>query len=211
MSSRVEDGETRSTARRIGWSLACLAAFAAVTGCVRADGEMVYYPSADVALDGSAACTVAESAGRFRGPVYAVPAETRALPDFATLPSAGAICLDQLSVTERRTFPGLRGRFEWFGIDLQGAFVVEEPGTFDFRLTSDDGSRLYIDGVLVIDNDGYHVTRTARATVRLAAGAHTVGVPFWQGPGPLALVLEVARPGRAYEVFRLDRPLRAAP
>jgi hypothetical protein len=38
-----------------------------------------------------------------------------------------------------------------------------------------------------------------------------IDVPYWQGPGPLALILEVARPNAAFEVFRVDQPLRSNP
>ena len=48
---------------------------------------------------------------------------------------------------------------------------------------SDDGSKLIIDGALVINNDGYHATRAAEGSVPLAAGTHTIDVPYWQGPG----------------------------
>ncbi len=41
----------------------------------------------------------------------------------------------------------------------------------------------------------------------LSVGEHRIRVPFWQGPGPMALVLEVARPGEPYQVFRADQPL----
>jgi hypothetical protein len=148
--------------------------------------------------------------GRLRGAVYPVPLETRRLPAFDALPRAGTICLDRLAVTERRGYPGFPGlpdRFEWFGVDLQGVFVVDTPGLYYFRLTSDDGSRLYIDGALVIDNDGYHATRAADGAVGLTAGPHAIHVPYWQGPGPVALTLEVARPGADYAVFRADHSL----
>jgi hypothetical protein len=47
----------------------------------------------------------------------------------------------------------------------------------------------------------------ALAAAKLSAGMHTVHVAYWQGPGPLALVLDVARPGETYHVFRIDEPL----
>ncbi len=151
--------------------------------------------------------------GRLRGRVYAIPLGTRALPEFQTLSPAGAICLDRLAVTERRGspgFPGVRNRYEWFAVDLDGAFDVDHAGVFQFRLTSDDGARLFIDGALVIDNDGYHTLRGAEGAAELTAGPHRIAVPYWQGPGPMALTLEVARRGGAYRLFRFDVPLDGA-
>jgi hypothetical protein len=155
-------------------------------------------------------CGAEAPMGRLCGRVYALPLETRRLPDFGALEPFETLLADRLAVGERRGypgFPGVPGRFEWFGIDFQGGFTVRAPGVLRLRLTSDDGSRLYIDDVLVIDNDGYHPVRTMEATVGLAAGEHRVRVPFWQGPGPFALTLEVARPGEGYRILRFDRPL----
>jgi hypothetical protein len=151
--------------------------------------------------------------GRLLGRVYPIPVETRSLPDFRTLSQVGTLCLDRLDISERRGqpgFPGIVNRTEWFAVDLQGAFLVNTPGTYSFRLTSDDGSRLYVDNRLVISNDGYHTTRTAEGVASLAAGPHTIEVGYWQGPGPLALVLEVAPAGGSYTIFRVDQPLLGA-
>jgi hypothetical protein len=148
--------------------------------------------------------------GRLRGTVFTLPVETRRIPDFASLPPAGSICLDRLEVGERRGapgFPGIRNRHEWFGVDLEGTFRVAQAGVYRFRLTSDDGSMLLVDGSLVVNNDGYHVTRVLEGAVQLSAGTHAITVPYWQGPGPMALVLEVAGPGEAYRIFRPDEPL----
>jgi hypothetical protein len=151
--------------------------------------------------------------GRLLGRVYAVPVENRALPDFSTLPSVGTVCLDRLLITERRGepgFPGIANRTEWFAVDLRGAFTVQDPGSYSFGLSADDGARLYIDGALVVQNDGFHITRSLKGTVNLTAGPHSIAVPYWQGPGPLALVLEVAPAGGSFQVFRVDEPLRGA-
>lgn len=150
-------------------------------------------------------------ADRLKGLVYDIPLGTKLLPDFATLKPVGAVCLDRLDVTPRRSvypaFPGIRDRYRWFAVDLQGTFQVAEAGDFSFRLTSDDGAQVYIDDVLVVDNDGYHPTRMAYADARIEAGRHTLRVEYWQGPGPLALVLDVAKPGEAYHVMRVDEGL----
>jgi hypothetical protein len=151
-------------------------------------------------------------AGRLRGTVYYIPVETRLLPSFDALSPVATVCLDRLDVTPRRSvypaFPGLRDRYRWFAVDLQGAFVVDDADLYSFRLTSDDGSQLFIDGKLVVDNDGYHPPRMALGAAQLAPGRHTIRVAYWQGPGPLALVLEAARPGdAAYHVFRVDQAL----
>jgi hypothetical protein len=148
--------------------------------------------------------------GRFVGRVYPLSIDTRRLPDFQALAPAGDVCLDRLDVSERRgypSFPGVANRFEWFGVDLTGAFEVATPGRYVFRLTADDGAKLFVDGAPIVDDDGYHVPIAKTGVVDLAAGTHTIAVPYWQGPGPLALSLEVAPEGGTLRVFRIDQGL----
>ncbi|HEX3343408.1 MAG TPA: hypothetical protein VHS09_02495, partial [Polyangiaceae bacterium] len=80
---------------------------------------------------------------RMLGRVYPIPLETRLIPDFRTLSQTETVCLDRLDVTPRRSvypaFPGMRDRYRWFAVDLEGTFTVEHPGLYYFRLTSDDG------------------------------------------------------------------------
>jgi hypothetical protein len=45
---------------------------------------------------------------------------------------------------------------------------------------SDDGSRLYIDGVLVADNDGSHSYRRKQGLIALDAGLHAVRVEYFE-------------------------------
>ncbi len=200
------------------WSrtaLALLASLAAALGgCVETEANVVFTPW-DAQSGGVATCGSANPPiGRLEGRVYPVSLETRRLPAFDGRTPVGTICADRLDVGWRKGypgFPGLRDRFEWFAIDFQGSFVVERPGVYHFRLSSDDGSKLYLDGVQVLDNDGYHDVRTVQGAVLLAAGPHHIAVPYWQGPGPLALILEVAAPGEGYHVFRPGVPLGGAP
>ena len=53
--------------------------------------------------------------------------------------------------------------------------------------SSDDGSQLYIDGSLVVDNDGIHPTRSRQGRIRLGTGIHTVEIHYFQGPRDMLL------------------------
>jgi hypothetical protein len=130
------------------------------------------------------------------------------LPHFAKLKPAGMIYTSELNVPPRdfaEGFPGVTGRYEWFAIDYTGRFWIETPGEYRFELTSDDGSKLYIDGRMTIDNDGEHEPRTRTGAVTLAAGIHRIRVSYFQGRRYLvALVLRVAGPGQDFRVFSTD-------
>jgi hypothetical protein len=102
-------------------------------------------------------------------------------------------------------FPGVTDRVEWFAIDYSGRFWVEKPGEYRFALTSDDGSKLYIDDQIVIDNDGLHTARRLEWKATLSRGVHRLRVSYFQGPRfQVALVLQVARPDEDWMVFDID-------
>jgi outer membrane protein OmpA-like peptidoglycan-associated protein len=138
--------------------------------------------------------TAGEVPFALHGRVYYVPEGTEQLPDFSTLRPVGTVSATVLSIQPQSFtagFPGVTDRFEWFAIDYSGRINLPEAGTYTFRLTSDDGSKLIIDGQEVIDLDGIHGADSRDAAVTLSAGVHEVRVPYFQGPREeVALVLE---------------------
>lgn len=73
--------------------------------------------------------------------------------------------------------------------------TVPEGGEHTFRLTSDDGSRLSIDGQVVVDHDGLHGEEAKDGAVTLTAGAHDLYVEFFEAGGGQRLLLEWQPPG----------------
>ena len=143
-----------------------------------------------------------------RGEVYHIPKNSNRLPNFRKLKSRGSIYTASLNVPPhdfREGFPGVTKRFEWFALDYTGKFWIEIPGEYRFSLLSDDGSKLYIDGAEVIDDDGVHFATERTARVRLDGGIHRIRVSYFQGPRfEVALVLRVAPPGERWRVFSTD-------
>jgi hypothetical protein len=120
-----------------------------------------------------------------KGDIYYIPDGTSSLPDFSTLTPVGSIYTKVLDVPERSFdsgFPGVTDRFEWFAIKYTGTFQVENVGEYKFRLVSDDGSRLFIDGKKIVDDDGVHPPQSASGSVSLDRGAHQIEVDYFQGP-----------------------------
>jgi hypothetical protein len=89
----------------------------------------------------------------------------------------------------------LARRSEYFGLKFEGFFKLEQDADCTFALSSDDGSRLYIDGKLVVDNDGEHPVQTRQGRARLARGTHRVVVTYFQGHSEADLFVEVQGPG----------------
>jgi hypothetical protein len=67
-----------------------------------------------------------------------------------------------------------------FGADITGSLEVAADNAYDFTLNSDDGSMLYIDGGLVVNNGGVHGPTTHMGTVVLSAGIHPFEVQFFE-------------------------------
>lgn len=71
---------------------------------------------------------------------------------------------------------------------------VLKGGAYEFRLSSDDGSKLYIDGSYVLDNDGLHGMRTKKTTQTLEAGEHTLQLYFFEKGGHAGLQFDFKGP-----------------
>jgi len=133
--------------------------------------------------------------GGLKGQIYLIePREN--LPKFEKLEPVGTIYAKGLYIPPREFmegFPGVTDRVEWFAIDFTGRFYIERPGNYRFNLASDDGSKLYIDKKLVINNDGVHPTELVGTVVKLSGGVHSIRLSYFQGPRyQLSLMLSVA-------------------
>ncbi|MCH9684237.1 MAG: hypothetical protein K0V04_22580 [Deltaproteobacteria bacterium] len=66
-----------------------------------------------------------------------------------------------------------------FSIRWDSCMVLEEPLMVSFQLVSDDGSRLSIDGTLLVDNWGRHGERSRGEDIQLTAGVHHLRVEYF--------------------------------
>ncbi len=69
---------------------------------------------------------------------------------------------------------------------------VDEEAEYRFRMTSDDGSRLYIDGERIIDNWGAHSPRTRSGKYVLEPGTYELEVEYFESSHGAELKLVVA-------------------
>lgn len=101
-------------------------------------------------------------------------------------PESGKILMPTLDVTPRiwtDGFPGMPALIEWFAIRFEGRLLMDRAGKYQFALESDDGSLLFIDDRLVVENDGNHAPRVrASPMVTMTAGMHKMRVDYYQGP-----------------------------
>ena len=82
-----------------------------------------------------------------------------------------------------------------FGLHASGYLFLEKDDNIVFQLSSDDGSKLYIDNQLWIDNDGSHGMAPKEAEIALRAGYHPIRVEYFQGGGGSGIELKWTRFG----------------
>ncbi len=66
---------------------------------------------------------------------------------------------------------------------FKGYFYAENDGIYEFFTKSDDGSLLYIEDEMVVDNGGHHAPRERSGMIALKKGWHPISVFFQQGTG----------------------------
>ncbi len=98
--------------------------------------------------------------------------------DFGAAPIHSELVNSINATTNTAFYEG--GPINFFAARYSGDFAIDAAGDFTFYLTSDDGSALYIDDVLVIDNDGAHTVTEKTATVTLTEGAHAIEVRYFE-------------------------------
>ena len=123
-----------------------------------------------------------------------------ALPDFERLPpkQTGSVYEFHLEGIESR-------RDDHYAVKLEGQIQVEQSGRYTFYLTSDDGSKLYVDGTELVDNDGEHGALTKQGDVRLEPGVHQVVVTYRQDTGGELLQVQYQGPRIEKQIFAYNR------
>ncbi len=89
--------------------------------------------------------------------------------------------------------PKIARRGSNYSLRFDGWLEVPRPGLYTFHLTSDDGSRMWIGGKELIDNDGVrrnHQPRTRSKAVELTAGWNALRVDYFQRGREAVLGLE---------------------
>jgi len=129
----------------------------------------------------------------WKGSFYNLNPNTTKLPTLVSVTPNGVLFAKELNVpTKAMTggFPGIdASRNNDFAIRWEAPLVVDTESDYTFRLVSDDGAILSIDGTPIVDNDGAHGTTEKSGPVHLVKGTHAIAVDYFQATGPVALQL----------------------
>ncbi len=99
------------------------------------------------------------------------------LPDFTTIEPLRSGSMS--TVNEAAANPWADN----FALVIEGYVEVPATGTYTFYTRSDDGSALYIDGHLVVDNDGLHGIHPEEGRVILERGWHRLRITMFEATG----------------------------
>jgi len=81
-----------------------------------------------------------------------------------------------------------------FAMVFSGNLKVEKPGQYTFCTTSDDGSRGFVDGAMVVDNGGLHGPEERCGIETLTAGVHKIMCDFFDQGGGAYIEMSYAGP-----------------
>lgn len=90
---------------------------------------------------------------------------------------------------------------EDFSLRLHGCVRVRATNTFSFRVSGDDGARLYVDDRLAAD--GWRQRSAKSAAMELAEGKHRLRVEYFNAAGAAMLKVEMAE-AMAHDFRTLD-------
>ncbi len=92
-------------------------------------------------------------------------------------------------------FDGIARREEDFGFRFRGLLEIAAAGQYRFFTNSDDGSMLYVDGKLVVDNRGQHGMDEQEGELHLGPGRHAFELSYFEHFGGEGLEVSWAGPG----------------
>jgi hypothetical protein len=110
--------------------------------------------------------------------VYVLPDPIARLPDFARLKPVATGVSHEMSIADVKL-----PTEDNVAVVFSGFIEIATAGDYRFALASDDGSKLYIDGKPVVDNDGSHGVIMANGGVTLQPGRHAITVEWFNGGG----------------------------
>ncbi len=142
------------------------------------------FPGHAMAMNGELR-VVAEGPGFSELNYQLYPGEWTSLPDFTALtPHRSG------PIPDKKIAVALEGKTEHFGVRYQGTLHAPVDADYTFHLASDDGARLSIDGISVIDHDGIHASAEVKShQLKLTKGPHRIQLDYFEFEGQEELYL----------------------
>lgn len=95
---------------------------------------------------------------------------------------------------------------DYFSVCWTGFLTPEQSGDYTLYVTSDDGIRLWVDGVMLVDEwRGQAPTEYSAAVTLTAGNPHPIRLDYYENTGGATIVLEWDGPGVAREAIPATR------
>jgi alpha-L-fucosidase len=110
------------------------------------------------------------------------------MPEFDSLKSISSGIIKDFDISSKQGSDN-------YGFVFDGLIKIPADGVYSFYISSDDGSKLFIDDKILIDNDGLHGIVEKSNEIPLAKGYHAIKVLFFEKGGGDALQVQWKGPG----------------
>jgi hypothetical protein len=111
--------------------------------------------------------------------------------------------LDQITNWNSPEFTGVVPNFtlaprtqeDFFNFEFKGYLYINTGGNYQFRTISDDGSRLALNDVVIVENDGVHGNVTVTSAVQaVSSGAQAINLKYFEYTGGQSLTVQYKGP-----------------
>ena len=110
------------------------------------------------------------------------------LPDFKAISPKRSGTVDNVTLEPRK-------KNDYFAFKFDGYIKISKAGNYTFYTNSDDGSKLFINGRQIVNNDGQHSKMERSGKVKLSAGLHAISITYFEKKGGETLDIKYAGPG----------------
>jgi alpha-L-rhamnosidase len=120
---------------------------------------------------------------------------------FETLPDFTKLTPKKSGRSIQIDLAGLDLPYENFAMTFTSNWVLVEGGEYTVSISSNDGSQLFIDDRLVINNDGLHGALDKSTKIRLSAGKHRIKATYFQAGGSKVLKVFYRRSSASWQTI----------
>ncbi|MBW3545222.1 MAG: fibronectin type III domain-containing protein, partial [Bacteroidetes bacterium] len=116
------------------------------------------------------------------------------LPNFSSMTPAKTGIVSNFSLAPKT-------QSDYFGFSFTGYIEITTAGTYTFYTKSDDGSKLFINNQMIVNNDGTHGVRERNGKVYLEAGYHAIEANYFDKVNGEKLEVSYTGPGLGKQII----------
>ena len=98
----------------------------------------------------------------------------------------------------------IKRRGDWVAIKFEGFVEISREGEYTIYSNANDGSVVYLDGEIVVDNAGYNGNKVTEGKTYLSKGKHKLELFYYENTGTESLNFEIEGPGMDKQPFPLE-------